>query len=172
MKIAVAGTGYVGLSIATLLAQHNEVIAVDVVLEKVEQINRKESRFNEPTFYSLKIGELIAIFEFSNRTLIIYHRSFGSGLCLYRYLTLFRFKFVIFLIMVPLVDIICISEILIVVSLANIKKLSSLVSAFTELPIKESFIVKYMVKLLDSVEYVCPKASTTVTSVISSQAVQ
>lgn len=43
MKIAVAGTGYVGLSIATLLAQHNEVIAVDVVPEKVEKINRKES---------------------------------------------------------------------------------------------------------------------------------
>ena len=43
MKIAVAGTGYVGLSIATLLAQHNEVVAVDVVPEKVEKINRKES---------------------------------------------------------------------------------------------------------------------------------
>ena len=43
MKIAVAGTGYVGLSIATLLAQHNEVVAVDVVSEKVEKINRKES---------------------------------------------------------------------------------------------------------------------------------
>ena len=43
MKIAVAGTGYVGLSIATLLAQHNEVVSVDVVKEKVEKINRKES---------------------------------------------------------------------------------------------------------------------------------
>ena len=43
MKIAVAGTGYVGLSIATLLAQHNEVVAVDVVPDKVEKINRKES---------------------------------------------------------------------------------------------------------------------------------
>ncbi len=43
MKIAVAGTGYVGLSIATLLAQHNEVVAVDVIPEKVEKINRKES---------------------------------------------------------------------------------------------------------------------------------
>lgn len=39
MKIAVAGTGYVGLSIATLLAQHNEVVAVDVIPEKVEKIN-------------------------------------------------------------------------------------------------------------------------------------
>ena len=43
MKIAVAGTGYVGLSIATLLAQKNEVVAVDVIPEKVEKINRKES---------------------------------------------------------------------------------------------------------------------------------
>ena len=43
MKIAVAGTGYVGLSIATLLAQRHEVVAVDVIPEKVEKINRKES---------------------------------------------------------------------------------------------------------------------------------
>ena len=43
MKIAVAGTGYVGLSIATLLAQHHEVIAVDVIPEKVEKINKKIS---------------------------------------------------------------------------------------------------------------------------------
>ena len=43
MKIAVAGTGYLGLSVATLLAQHNEVVAVDVVAEKVDKINRRES---------------------------------------------------------------------------------------------------------------------------------
>ena len=43
MNIAVAGTGYVGLSIATLLAQHNHVTAVDVVPEKVELINKKKS---------------------------------------------------------------------------------------------------------------------------------
>lgn len=43
MKIAVAGTGYVGLSIATLLAQHNEVTAVDIVAERVELINNKKS---------------------------------------------------------------------------------------------------------------------------------
>ena len=42
-KIAVAGTGYVGLSIATLLAQHNHVVAVDVIPEKVEMINRRQS---------------------------------------------------------------------------------------------------------------------------------
>ena len=43
MKIAVAGTGYVGLSIATLLAQKNQVVAVDVIPEKVEKINNKIS---------------------------------------------------------------------------------------------------------------------------------
>lgn len=43
MKIAVAGTGYVGLSIATLLSQHNEVVALDIVPEKVEMINHKVS---------------------------------------------------------------------------------------------------------------------------------
>ena len=43
MKIAVAGTGYVGLSMATLLAQHNEVVAVDIVAEKVDKINRRVS---------------------------------------------------------------------------------------------------------------------------------
>ena len=47
MKIAVAGTGYVGLSIATLLAQHNKVVAVDVIPEKVEMINRKQSPFQD-----------------------------------------------------------------------------------------------------------------------------
>ena len=43
IKIAVAGTGYVGLSIATLLSQHHHVTAVDVIPEKVEKLNNKIS---------------------------------------------------------------------------------------------------------------------------------
>lgn len=43
MKISVAGSGYVGMSIVTLLAQHNEVIAVDVVPERVDLFNNKKS---------------------------------------------------------------------------------------------------------------------------------
>lgn len=43
VKVAVAGTGYVGLSIATLLSQHHQVTAVDVIPEKVEKLNNKIS---------------------------------------------------------------------------------------------------------------------------------
>ena len=47
MKIAVAGTGYVGLSIATLLSQNHEVMAVDIIPEKVELINQRKSTFQD-----------------------------------------------------------------------------------------------------------------------------
>ena len=43
LKIAVAGTGYVGLSLATLLSQHHQVTAVDIIPEKVEKINKRIS---------------------------------------------------------------------------------------------------------------------------------
>ena len=62
MKIAVAGTGYVGLSLAVLLAQHNEVHALDIVPEKVEKINRFESPIQddeiERFLAEAKAGEL------------------------------------------------------------------------------------------------------------------
>ena len=45
MKISIAGTGYVGLSMAVLLAQNNEVTAVDIIPEKVEMINTKNHPF-------------------------------------------------------------------------------------------------------------------------------
>ena len=47
MKIAVAGTGYVGLSIATLLSQHYEVMAVDIIEEKVNLINNRKSSIQD-----------------------------------------------------------------------------------------------------------------------------
>ena len=60
MKIAVAGTGYVGLSIATLLAQHNEVVAVDVVAKKVAAINDRKSPIKDEyieKFFAEKNGD-------------------------------------------------------------------------------------------------------------------
>lgn len=55
MNIAVAGTGYVGLSISVLLAQHNRVTAVDIIPEKVELINRRVSPIQDE--YIVKYGE-------------------------------------------------------------------------------------------------------------------
>ena len=63
MKIAVAGTGYVGLSIATLLAQHHEVMALDIVEEKVNMINNKKSPIQDneiEAFLSTKNLNLVA----------------------------------------------------------------------------------------------------------------
>ncbi|MEI3401940.1 MAG: nucleotide sugar dehydrogenase [Clostridia bacterium] len=63
MKIAVAGTGYVGLSIATLLAQHHEVMAVDIIEEKVNMINNKKSPIQDneiEDFLSTKKLDLVA----------------------------------------------------------------------------------------------------------------
>ena len=66
MKIAVAGTGYVGLSIATLLAQHNEVVAVDVVPERVAAINERKSPIRDEyieKFFAEKSLNLLATLD-------------------------------------------------------------------------------------------------------------
>ena len=66
MKIAVAGTGYVGLSMATLLAQHHSVVAVDVVGEKVEKINRRESPIQDEyieKYFAEKNLDLVATLD-------------------------------------------------------------------------------------------------------------
>lgn len=53
IKVAVAGTGYVGLSIATLLSQHHQVTAVDVIPEKVEKLNHKSRPFKTITLKNI-----------------------------------------------------------------------------------------------------------------------
>ncbi len=66
MKIAVAGTGYVGLSIATLLSQHHEVMAVDSIEEKVNMINNRKSPIQDneiETFLSTKKLNLVATLD-------------------------------------------------------------------------------------------------------------
>ena len=57
MKIAVAGTGYVGLSLAVLLSRFHKVVAVDVIPEKVEKINRKESPIQDEYIEKYLTGE-------------------------------------------------------------------------------------------------------------------
>ena len=66
MKIAVAGTGYVGLSMATLLAQHHSVVAVDVIPEKVDKINRRESPIQDEyieKYFAEKELDLVATLD-------------------------------------------------------------------------------------------------------------
>ena len=67
MKIAVAGTGYVGLSIATLLAQNNEVIAVDILKEKIEFINDRISPIQDEyieEYFKTKQLNLVATLDY------------------------------------------------------------------------------------------------------------
>lgn len=66
MRIAIAGTGYVGLSIATLLAQHHHVVAVDIVPEKVEMINRRISPIRDEyieKYFAEKTLDLVATLD-------------------------------------------------------------------------------------------------------------
>lgn len=58
IKIAVAGTGYVGLSIATLLSQYHHVTAVDVIPEKVEKLNNRVSPIQDDFFMIMTLNTL------------------------------------------------------------------------------------------------------------------
>ena len=65
-KIAVAGTGYVGLSIATLLSQHHQVTAVDIVPEKVKMINNRKHTVKAITaldMIEVQLGEEISVVD-------------------------------------------------------------------------------------------------------------
>ena len=74
-KIAVAGTGYVGLSIATLLSQHHQVTAVDIVPEKVEMINNRKSPIQDDY-----IEKYLAEKELNlTATVIIYEPTLKDG---------------------------------------------------------------------------------------------
>ena len=71
IKVAVAGTGYVGLSIATLLSQHHHVTAVDVIPEKVEKLNNKISPIQDDyirkvLLYRRSLGKEIRLYECKN----------------------------------------------------------------------------------------------------------
>ena len=69
MKIAVAGTGYVGLSIATLLAQRNEVVALDIIPEKVDMINNRKSPIRDKEieeFFAKKKLDLRATLDYKD----------------------------------------------------------------------------------------------------------
>ena len=57
MKIAVAGTGYVGLSMSVLLSQQNDVVAVDIVSQKVELINNKKSPISDKEFEDFLVNK-------------------------------------------------------------------------------------------------------------------
>lgn len=74
MKIAVAGTGYVGLSIATLLSQHNEVVALDIIPEKVEMINNKVSPIRDK-----EIEEYLANKDLNLRATLDYKDAFTGA---------------------------------------------------------------------------------------------
>ena len=88
LKIAVAGTGYVGLSIATLLAQHHKVMAVDIVPEKVElifteymkkTISIRDTFARKPTKENFYHGLLLGILGFKENWSVMSNRESGDG---------------------------------------------------------------------------------------------
>ena len=82
IKIAVAGTGYVGLSMATLLAQHHQVTAVDVVAEKVEKINNRISPIQDEyieKFFAEKELNLTATLDGAAASIEPFQTAWFSG---------------------------------------------------------------------------------------------
>ena len=74
MKIAVAGTGYVGLSIATLLSQKHEVVALDIIPEKVKMINKRQSPLRDK-----EIEEFFANKELNLKATLDYKEAFKDA---------------------------------------------------------------------------------------------
>ena len=70
MKIAVVGTGYVGLSISVLLAQHHEVIALDIVESKVDLINSKKSPIVDKEIEEFLASKELNLFATTNKVLV------------------------------------------------------------------------------------------------------
>lgn len=76
MKITVAGTGYVGLSLATLLAQYNEVIAVDIISEKVDMINKGISPIKDKEISDFLVNKRLNLQATTNGTEAYKHADF------------------------------------------------------------------------------------------------
>ena len=74
MKIAVAGTGYVGLSLATLLSQNNEVVALDIIKEKIDMINNRISPIKDK-----EIEEYLNIKNLNLRATLDYQDAFNNA---------------------------------------------------------------------------------------------
>jgi UDPglucose 6-dehydrogenase len=74
VKIAIAGTGYVGLSNGILLAQHNEVVCLDIVAEKVAMLNRKESPIEDA-----EIEELLKNKPLQFRATLVKQEAYGRA---------------------------------------------------------------------------------------------
>ncbi|RAO99010.1 hypothetical protein PW5551_06555 [Petrotoga sp. 9PW.55.5.1] len=77
MKIAVAGTGYAGLSLAVLLSQNNEVVALDIIKEKVEMINNKKTPISDKEIEEYAASPLVLFYHFFHFSPISMRGDYG-----------------------------------------------------------------------------------------------